>query len=90
MTIIDRAPCTLTLSTHGGAKIDVGFAVISSAMGGWVFRLPTEPAARTGTLYTNIAAVYLGAMHAFRERFISKEDVAFHSDQSSEIVDPWL
>jgi hypothetical protein len=86
LIIIDKAPCKISLNTHGGASIDVGFAVISSCLGKWAFRLQTDPVTRDG-LYRNIASAYVSAMRAFNEQF--KSVIPIPATAQNVEVDQW-
>ena len=84
MTIIGKVPCLLTLSTHGGAVIDVGFAEIVSCFGGLAFLLKTDPAQRLG-LYPNIAGAYIATLTEFNKMFTPPPK----KEQNGQ-VDQWL
>jgi len=83
MTIIEKAPCLLSLSTHGGAVLDVGFAEIVSCLGGWAFQLKTDSASRTD-LYENIVRAYIAAIKEFDKTFTLPPESG-----RSGLVDQW-
>jgi len=83
MIIVKNAPCFINLNTHGGAVIDVGFAIISSCFGGWAVRLKAGIEQCPG-LYNNIAQAYVKASQMHASRFILPQPM-----EQNDVVDQW-
>lgn len=86
MIIIDKAPCTISLDTHGGAVIDVGFAEIASCLGGWAFILKSDTHSHE-ELYVNIVSAYVAAMREFNNR--CNNLIPILKKEQNGIVDQW-